>query len=173
MTLIALLPRLWREAMMAALFALAAALWLGKAAAERKAARLRQELGAATALIERERAEVRAAAMLARANDAAHAARIERDQSRISEEVSNDYQNQLGALRARHRALGLHAGPPADTAGGGGRAGVPGLSGAAGCADGAAGEDRLPAEDALTASEQAVRLKALQEWVREVGEAAR
>jgi hypothetical protein len=110
-------------------------------------------------------ANVRAGAEKARADDAAHARRVERDQNHVSEEVSRDYQNELVDLRRRYLALRLRIGKAAADPGGGGAAAVPGLSGSSAGPDGAAGEDRLPAEDAFAASEIALRLKALQDWV--------
>ena len=50
--------------------------------------------------------------------------------------------------------------------GAGGSAPVPGLSAAAGRAAQAAGEDRLSAADSLTATEQAIQLDELIQWVR-------
>lgn len=111
-------------------------------------------------------AKVRAAAEKARADDAAHARRVERDQNIISEEVSRDYQDQLADLRRRYHALRVQLGKSPANPGGGGGAPVSGLPGPSGGSDGAAGQDGLPAEDALIASDIALRLKALQLWVR-------
>jgi hypothetical protein len=165
MTLLALLPRFWREALIAGLILAMGLLWLGKATAERRSHRLEERLGEATQLIERERAAVRAATALARARDDARVARTERDQAKVSQEVKDDYQTKLGDLRRRHDAWRLHERTAAAAAGGGRGASVPGLPDAARGADGAADKDRLPAADALIASEQALRLKALQSWV--------
>lgn len=110
-------------------------------------------------------ANVKAAAEKARADDAAHARRVERDQNNVSQEVSRDYQEQLVDLRRRYHALRLRLGKtPAHPGGAAGEA-VPGLPGSSSRSDGSAGQDRLPAEDALTASEIALRLKALQDWI--------
>ncbi len=111
-------------------------------------------------------ANVRAAAEKARADDAAHARRVERNQNNVSEEVSRDYQEQLVDLRRRYHALRVRLGKtPANPGGAGGEA-VPGLPGSSTGSDGAAGQNGLPAEDAFTASEIASRLKALQGWIR-------
>ena len=158
--------RLWREGAIGALLIALALLWIGKGMTERQNVRLKSELGQAEALIEQERALARSRAAQAKAEDQAHAARVERDQDRVSKEVSNDYQIQLGDLRRRYDALRLHAAAPAADPDGGGAQTMPPISVAARGADGAAGEDRLPAADALIASEQALRLKALQDWVR-------
>jgi hypothetical protein len=165
MTLLALLPRFWREGLIAGLIVAMGLLWLGKATADRRSHRLGERLGEARQLIARERAAVRAATVLARAQDEARAARTERDQAKVSQEVTDDYQTKLGDLRRRHDAWRLHERAAAAAGGGGRGAGMPGLPDAARGADGAADKDRLPAADALIASEQALRLKALQSWV--------
>jgi len=162
------LVRHWRDATILGLVAAIALIWLAKTAAERRGERLDARLAEMQILIERERDQVRARTAIARAEDAARAARIERDQSRISEEVSNAYQAQLADLRRRYDAVRLHAaGAAAAASGGGGIAPMPRLSDAADRIDGAAAQDRLPPEDALIASEQALQLKALQDWVRD------
>jgi hypothetical protein len=159
--------RFWRQGVIGALLLAIAALWIGKAVVERQNGRLKAALAEANQMIEQERAEVRAKTALARALDAERAARVERDQAQISKEVQSDYQAKLDDLRRRHDALRMRqSGQAAADRGGGGTAPMPGLSGAAGGADGAADEDRLPGEDALIASEQALRLQALQDWVK-------
>jgi hypothetical protein len=177
--------RFWREGLIGALLVALGLVWIGKAMADRQNAKLKTQLGEASALIAREREQVRGATALARAQDAAHAARIERDQSQISEEVANDYETQLGDLRRRYDALRLQRTAAANPGGGAGAA-MPGVSAAAGGADGAAGENGLPAPDEqllrpapgspqaicveidtlLIASEIALRLRSLQDWVR-------
>jgi hypothetical protein len=160
-----MLLRFWREGMIALLV-------LACGAQELRVRGLKSDLQGSRQQIREEKAahkltiaNVRAAAEKARADDAAHARRVERDQTNVSEEVSRDYQDQLVDLRRRYHALRMRLGKaPADTGTAGGEA-VPGLSGSSRRSDGAAGQDGLPAEDALAASEIALRLKALQEWI--------
>ena len=160
-----MLLRFWREGAMAVLALMLGLALLAKAGEARRAdkwqARARAEIAAHTLTI----ANVRAAAEKARADDAAHARRVERDQSKVSEEVSRDYQEQLLALRRRYDALRVRLGKTPANPGGAGSAPVPCVPGSSGRSDGAACQDGLPAENALIASEIALRLKALQDWV--------
>lgn len=93
--------------------------------------------------------------------------RVEADQNRVSQEVSRDYQIRLAELRAyydrllRERANGAGSGRPGATPG------LPRLPDAPGGTDGAAGADGLSLAERLLASEQALRLQFLQQWVRE------
>lgn len=109
----------------------------------------------------------------AKADDAANALRVERDQNKVSEEVSSDLQAQLADLRRRYDALRLRAGTASTNSSGGGSEAVPSLPNAPGGNDGSTCQAGLPSEDALTASEQALRLKALQDWVRGQGRVER
>ena len=162
--MIALL-RFWKEGVAAALLIAIGVLWLAKAGAERQNLKLKDQLREANLIIENERQAVRDRTALARAEDAANAARVERDQGTITQETVSAYQKDIAALRAR-AAGRVRAGTAAADRSGGGSAPVPGIPAAAGGIDGTAGEDGLPAADALIASEQALRLKALQDWVR-------
>jgi hypothetical protein len=177
---------------MVALLIAAGVLWIGKEAAERNVQRIDAELAQTRRDMEAERERVRSRTALARAEDAAHAARVEREQADISKEVTNDYQKQLADLRRRYDALRLQPGGAAADPGGRGDAAVSGLSNSARGADGAAGQDEfsavvssrqlmptasgshctagqcsVPLADLLMASEQALRLEALQTWLRE------
>jgi hypothetical protein len=158
--------RLWREGAIGLLLLALAWTSFGKLSAERKQARLSGELAAALHRIEGERAAIRAATAIARAEDIAHAARVDRERTNISLEVDRDYQEQLADLRRRHDALRLRSAPPGADRSGGGTAPMPGIPDAARGPDGAAGEARLSASDALIASQQALQLKALQDWSR-------
>ena len=118
-------------------------------------------------------ANVRAAAEQARAADLANAERVRADQARINERTSHDLQARLADARARFAASAGQlrvetASGPADP-GGGSAAPVPALSGAAGGPDQGPGQDRLPAalsrDDALLATEQAIQLDELIQWV--------
>ena len=115
-------------------------------------------------------ANFRAASAKAQADATANAKRVLTDQQRITQEVSSDYQKQLADVRARADALRVqlyakaHPGNPNP-----GRASE--VSAAAGRPDGSAPQAGLPAqdwslEDRVIATEQALQLAALQEWVR-------
>ena len=120
-------------------------------------------------------ADHRRAAELARARDAAHAARVERDQAVISQEVSQDYAEKIAALRARYDALRLRRrtdGPAGADPGPGRAEDLPQTALAAGGAAAAPGAQGLPAEPEdewrLTCSLQAEQLDALIDWVERV-----
>jgi hypothetical protein len=120
-----------------------------------------QEQAASAATV----ANYRAAAERARAADQANADRVAAEQRAINERTANDYEARLAAARAAAERLRLQSQTAADS-GDGGRAPVPGLSAAALSAPRAAGQDRLPQSDRLTATEQAIQLDELIEWVR-------
>ena len=160
-----ILFRFWREGMVALLILACGAQELRVRGLKNHLQASRQQARAEKAAHELTIANVRAAAEKARADDAAHARRVERHQNHVSEEVSRDYQDQLVDLRRRYDALRVRLGKAPANPGGAGVAAVPGLSDSSAGSDGAAGQDGLPAEEALAASEIALRLKALQEWV--------
>ena len=111
-------------------------------------------------------ANYRLAAETARAADRANAERVAAEQRAINERTQNDFESRrLAAARTRAGQLRLRAQAPADP-GHGRAAPVPGLPAAAGSASEAAVEGRLPAPDALTATEQAIQLDELIKWVR-------
>ena len=109
-------------------------------------------------------ANVRAATDRARAEDRANAAQVRSAQHQISERITNDFEARLADARARARRLQPVA-APAIRDGRGRAAPMPGLSAAPGGPAQAAGQDRLPAVDALTATEQAIQLDELIKWV--------
>ncbi|API59646.1 hypothetical protein BSL82_10210 [Tardibacter chloracetimidivorans] len=86
------------------------------------------------------------------------ARQTEQEQQRISTDASTDYQQRLAAVRLRAKAA-------ADTRSAG-AAHLPGVPDATGGPDGAACQAGLSPADALTATEQAIQLDALQKWVR-------
>jgi len=111
-------------------------------------------------------ANYRAAADAARAADKANAGRVAAEQRNINERTANDYQARLAAARSLARRLrGETAGAAADP-GVGRAAPVLGLAAAAGGPAQAAGQDRLPEQDRLTATEQAIQLDELIKWVK-------
>lgn len=115
-------------------------------------------------------AHYRAAAETARAADKAAAERVRAEQAAINERSRNDLQARLADARARYAAeLGrvqqLAEGSTHPRASG--AAPVPSLSAGAGGAAQTAGQDRLPASEALIATEQAIQLDELINWVRQ------
>lgn len=124
----------------------------------------------------------RVAERLARSKAEMNVARVETEQAEITQEIVDDYEARLADARARAGRIygpgGMYGAAPARTAGSGaGAAGVPGIPSAPGPAGAAAGEDRFPpagAEpgaltlpDALIATEQALQLQALIDWVEQ------
>lgn len=111
-------------------------------------------------------ANYRAAADAARADDQANAERVTAEQRTINERTEHDYEARLAAARAAAERLRVEsAAAPADP-GIGRKAGVPSVANAPGTADEAAGKDRLPQSDALLATEQAIQLDELIDWVK-------
>lgn len=106
------------------------------------------------------------AAALARADaDARNIARVRAEQKAISERSLHDFQSRLADARAaadRLRRGAVQA--PADP-GGAGSPSVPAAGAAAGRADGAAAQDGFPLADRLIATEQAIQLQALIDWI--------
>ena len=110
-------------------------------------------------------ADYRAAATQARASDLANAQRVAADQEAINERTEHDFEARLASIRTRAEQLRVQ--PEAATNPRAGRnAPMPGLSAAPGVAAQAAGQDRLPAGDALTATEQAIQLDELIKWIQ-------
>jgi len=111
-------------------------------------------------------ADARAAADTARAQDKANADRVSAEQLAINERTANDFEARLAAARAdAAQRLRVDAQAAADP-GAGGNAPMPVIPASAGRAAQAAGQDRLPAPDALIATEQAIQLDELIKWVR-------
>lgn len=106
----------------------------------------------------------------AQAADLAHAREIEAAQSKVSNEVSHDYQKRLAAVRARYERVRAAPQDPADCRDGTDLSGIPDPAGGP---NAAAPDDRLPCSQALTATEQAMQLEALQNWLSEQQKVAR
>lgn len=148
--------------------------WKSTAALRQQQVAAQQAAHAATV------ANYRAAAEQARRADAANAERVRRAQARINERTADDFESRIAAARARSRQLQRQAGSAAADPRAGRAAPVPALSAAARAAHQAAGEDRLSAsghrpqaeiappgaDDALIATEQAIQLDELINWVR-------
>lgn len=99
----------------------------------------------------------------------ANAQRVAREQEIITDAIVSDYRGDIAALRARFDRL--RAGSPRAAAGGADAAVLSAAGNAPGRADAPTGQDRLPSavglslDDALIASEQALQLDALIDWV--------
>ena len=109
-------------------------------------------------------ANYRAAAEAARSADRADAERVAAAQRTINERTADDYQTRLAAARTRAERLRNPA--AAADPGSRGAAPVPGVPVAPGGVAQASGEDGLPDPDRLTATEQAIQLDELIEWVK-------
>lgn len=107
----------------------------------------------------------RAAAETARRKDAENVIRVQREQAKITEDVTNDYEARLADARRRADALRLPLAASGNSRGPG-AAKLPAISDPAGKADGSAAEDGFSVADRLIATEQAIQLSALQDWVR-------
>lgn len=165
MTWLSVVRRNWRAVLAFAAIAILATLL---------AVRTGQRDGARAAL-ERERADhalfierARAEAERVRADFEARARRIEQQQTSINQEVSRDYQARIADLHRRYAELlrgegGANPGRP------GPAPHLPTPGHPAGGADGAAGDPGLSLAERLVATETAIRLEALQEWVRAAG----
>jgi hypothetical protein len=110
-------------------------------------------------------ADYRAAAQLARAADRTNAERVAAKQSAINERTEHDLEARLASVRTRAEQLRVQS-QAATHPRAGASASMPDLSAAAGGSAQAAGQDRLPAGDALTATEQAIQLDELIKWVQ-------
>lgn len=108
----------------------------------------------------------RAAAGQAEAADRANAERVAAQQQTINERTSDDYQARLAAARALAQRLRGQTASAAADPGHGRAAPVPALPASPGGLAQAAGQDRLPLADAELATEQAIQLDELIEWVR-------
>ncbi len=135
-----------------------------KAKTAHYAAQLAGERAAHSATV----ANYRAAAEHARRADAANAARVQAEQAQINQRSKHDFESRIAAARAADQRLrGNQA--AATGSGRGGASPVPGLPAAAGRIAQAAGDHRLSDRERLTATEQAIQLDALIDWVAAQG----
>jgi hypothetical protein len=107
----------------------------------------------------------RAAAKQARAADKANAERVKAEQAAINERTNDDLQARLADARARYERLRQSAQAPSNP-GGGRTAPVPGVRAPASGPAQSAGQDRLSDSDRLIATEQAIQLDELINWVK-------
>lgn len=125
-------------------------------------AKVETRLRESNAALARLEGDTRTKTALAQARDAAAVANDKATRTQISMEKVSDHRKELDDLRRRYDALlRLRAGKATAVAGGGRNSAVPAVPGAA------PGADDPALEDGLLASEIALRLKALQEWVNE------
>lgn len=89
----------------------------------------------------------------------------ERAQAEESRRISDDFEVRIAGARARAAAVGVRGQAAAADQGSRGNAPVPGLPDPARVADAAPGQDRLSTADALIATEQAIQLDELINWV--------
>lgn len=108
----------------------------------------------------------RAAAQQAQASDKANAERVAAEQRAINERTSNDYEARLAAARSLAQRVREQSAAATGDPRGGRAAAMSGLSTASRGSSEGAGQDRLPQQDALTATEQAIQLDELIKWVR-------
>lgn len=111
---------------------------------------------------------VKARTEAAQAEDKAHATQVETHQNTISTESSNDYEAQIAAVRADY-AQRLRRATAAANSGSGGKPSVPGAPTSPIGSDAATAQAQLPPADALTATEQAIQLKAIQDFACKQG----
>jgi len=115
------------------------------------------------AAFEQQVSDYRAAYDKARADAVEAARKVETEQERITHEVSADYQARLADVRARYSRLLAEARADSSHAG---EADLPGVPNTASGADDPASHCGLSLETRLVASEQAIQLQALQDWLR-------
>jgi hypothetical protein len=101
----------------------------------------------------------------ARASDAANKTRVETEQSTINQQSGSSYETRIADARAR-AAERVRNGTPAADSSGSRKAPVSGVPAPASKPADAAGQGGLPADDALTATEQAIQLDELIKWVK-------
>jgi hypothetical protein len=110
-------------------------------------------------------ANYRIAAAEARAGDLANLQRAQTEQRGINERTDHEFQARIAAARAAAQRLRGEDSGAATDPGTGRAAPMPGIRAATGGIAQAADQDRLPAADALTATEQAIQLDELIKWV--------
>jgi hypothetical protein len=111
-------------------------------------------------------ASYRAAADRARLADQANADRVATEQRAINERISHDYDTRLAAARSLAQRLRVQAASARADPGRRAGAAMPALPASSSGASQGSRENRLPDSDALTATEQAIQLDELIEWVK-------
>lgn len=127
----------------------------------------RNELASEQAAHKQTATNFRLATAEAERRQAEKVARVEAEQKAITERTVDEYQDRIAAVRERYDRLVREAGKTGSNPRPAQGVQVPQASGASAGADGGAAQDRLPPADALIATEQALQLQALIQWVRE------
>jgi hypothetical protein len=105
------------------------------------------------------------AAAQARADDAANKVRVQSEAAAISHERQTSYEARIDDARARAQRVRVPDGSATANQSSPGAAPVSGVPGPSGGPNGPAPQTGLPADDALTATEQAIQLDELERWV--------
>ena len=141
--------------------------WIGKAE------QFEAQRGAEAAAHQATKNAYRQSQVEAAALERARVTRVQTAQQEISNAIESDYRGRLADARARAEQLRQQLQARTGTAGAAGGQSLPGLSPAAGGATAPPGDHGLPAapnetgiERALVATEQALQLGALIDWVR-------
>jgi hypothetical protein len=111
----------------------------------------------------------REAAETARKADAANKVRAEREQATINAEREQSYEARIADARARADRVRQQASPAPGHPGSPGAAPVPGVPGAPGGPGAATPKGGLSPDDRLIATEQAIQLDELIQWVKSQG----
>lgn len=117
----------------------------------------------AKAAFKQQVSDYRAAYDKARADAVEAARKVETEQERITHEVSADYQARLADVRARYSRLLAEANADSSHAG---KTDLPGVPDSTGGPDDPAAHCGFSLKTRLVASEQAIQLQALQNWLR-------
>lgn len=112
-------------------------------------------------------ADYRTKAEIARRQDIENVARVQAEQATITQKVSNDYQVDLAAARARADALRVRLSASSGNSGVSGKPGVSEASNATSRPDATTPQNGLSVSERLIATEQAIQLAALQRWIVE------
>jgi hypothetical protein len=128
----------------------------------------KRDLAASEANFAQFRADVASTTALAQAQDAAHAAQVERDQEKIRSESDAEIRRRIDAAVASVRARTA----PADS-GSGGKSGMSEAADSAGSASGAGQAAVVSADDLAICAENTVKAEGWQAWWKDVSAVAR
>jgi len=151
--------RFWREAAIGALVIVAGLLWLNGKAESARAAKWQTRSIETQAALDTERQAVRDKTALAKAQDAANAARVESNQKTVSLETLEKYRADIADLQRRYTNLRLHPGTAKTASGRSGGTAVPEVPNTPG------GTNPASAPDSLACALNTVQLGRLIDWV--------
>jgi hypothetical protein len=129
-----------------------------------QSARFERRAEQARSALDLTEARVRGVAAEAEVSDRRNADQVRARQAAISKEIDHDFETRLADARTRAQRLRVET--AAAAAGRRSATNLPGIPVAAGSPAQAAVQDRLLADDALIATEQAIQLDMLIRWVR-------